>query len=58
MARQMDNARFWRNRADEVLALVDQMTDPQCKKLLLGVAHAYAELARHAEAREARRRRD
>jgi hypothetical protein len=51
MARRMD-AKFWRNRANEVMALADQMTDPECKKLLLSVAYTYTQLARQAEERE------
>ena len=55
MARRVDDARFWRNRADEVLILADQMKDPKCRSLLLGVAYTYTLLARHAEERDAKK---
>jgi hypothetical protein len=54
MARQTNSAKFWRSRAEEVLALADQMTDPECRRLLLTVAYTYTQLARHAEERERR----
>jgi|KBSSwiStaDraftv2_1062776.scaffolds.fasta_scaffold18548_2 hypothetical protein len=48
------NARYWRAYTDETLAKADQTTDPECKRLLLGIAETYAQLARHAAAAEAR----
>jgi hypothetical protein len=32
------------------------MTDPECRRLLLGVAETYVQLARHAAASEAAKR--
>jgi hypothetical protein len=53
MAQRVHNARYWRSYADETLAIAEQMTDPECKRLLLNVAETYAQLARHAAAAEA-----
>ena len=56
MGQRVHNARYWRSYADETLAIADQMTDPECKRLLLGVAETYTQLARHAAATEAAKR--
>jgi hypothetical protein len=56
MGQRVHNARYWRSYADETLAIADQMTDPECRRLLLGVAETYAQLARHAAASEAAKR--
>jgi len=47
---RVHDARYWRSHANEALAKADQMTDPECKRLLLGVAETYTRLAHHAEA--------
>jgi hypothetical protein len=53
MGPRLHNSRYWRSYIDETLAIAEQMTDPECKRLLLNVAEAYAQLARHAAAAEA-----
>lgn len=55
MSSRIDDPKRWRNRADEVLAIADQMKDPECKRILVGIAQSYAELARNAEARRTAR---
>jgi hypothetical protein len=55
---RIDEAKRWRDRAEEALAIADQMGDPECKRILIGIANAYAQLARNVEARRAARRRE
>jgi hypothetical protein len=55
MGQRVRNPRYWRNYADETLAIAEQMTDPECKRLLIGVAETYAQLARRAAADEVAR---
>ena len=55
MGQRVHNPRYWRNYADETLAIAEQMTDPECKRLLIGVAETYAQLARRAAAKEVAR---
>jgi hypothetical protein len=45
---RVNNPRYWRSYAEETLAIAEQMKDPECKRLLMGVAETYAELARRA----------
>jgi hypothetical protein len=52
---RIDNAKHWRARAEQTLALANQMTHEDSKQVLLGIAHGYAQLARMAEARKADR---
>jgi hypothetical protein len=49
---RIDNAKHWRDRADETLAIASQITHAESKRILLGIAHGYAQLARMAEARK------
>src|SRR5262245_30199989 len=44
--------KYWRSYAEETLTIAEQMTDPECKRMLTGVAETYAQLARHAAARK------
>jgi hypothetical protein len=48
MPQRVNNSKYWQSHADATLALAEQMTDPECRRLLLGVAQTYAELARRA----------
>jgi hypothetical protein len=52
MASRVDDAKRWRDRAEEALAIAHQMSDAECKRILLAIANAYAQLARTAEARK------
>jgi hypothetical protein len=58
MVSRVDDAKRWRDRAEEALAIADQMKDPESKRILFGTAEAYAQLARGAEARRAARARE
>jgi hypothetical protein len=52
---RIDNAKYWRDRSEETVAIAEQMDHAETKKILLGIAHGYAQLARLAEARKAGR---
>jgi hypothetical protein len=47
----LDDADGWRERAEEVRALADIMSNPATKRMLRGIAETYEKLAKHAEAR-------
>jgi len=47
---RVDSPEYWRSHVEATLCIADQMTDPECKRLLMRVAETYAQLARHAEA--------
>jgi hypothetical protein len=53
MGQRTHSSRYWTSWADETLSIADQMNDPECKRLLAGVAQTYARLAVHAAAVEA-----
>jgi hypothetical protein len=55
MPQRVNNPRYWQNYAEETRTMAEQMKDPECKRLLVGVAETYAELARRAVAPEASR---
>jgi hypothetical protein len=52
---RIDNAKYWRDRSEETLAIAEQMDHAETKAILLGIAHGYAQLARLAEERKAGR---
>jgi hypothetical protein len=49
----LNNSAYWRHWAEETLTKAEQTADLECKRLLMGVAQTYGELARHAAIREA-----
>jgi hypothetical protein len=53
MPQRVNNPRYWRSYAEETRKIADQIKDPESKRLLMGVAKTYAELARRAIAAEA-----
>jgi hypothetical protein len=53
MVQWVHTPRYWRTHAEETLSIAEQMTDPECKKLLVIVAETYTQLARRAAAAEA-----
>jgi len=55
MGQRVHCAKYWRSHAEEALIMAEQMTDPRCGRLLMGIAESYAQLARHAAAKEAAR---
>src|SRR5262245_18674492 len=52
MPQRVNNPKYWRSYAEATLTIAEQMKDPECKRLLVGVAETYAELARRALAAE------
>ena len=48
---QSHNAGYWQSRAEEARAIAVQMTDPQTKATMLGIAQDYEKLAKRAEER-------
>ncbi len=46
------NARYWRDRSEEVRSIGEGLTDPTSRHILLEIAHDYEKLAMQADARE------
>jgi hypothetical protein len=55
MPHRIDDARRWRAQAEEARTIADQLTNPESKRIMLGIALGYVQLAQQAEAREANR---
>jgi hypothetical protein len=51
----LNNEKHWRDRAEEARLNAEQMTDLTAKKLMLGVADSYDQLAKRAAVRNGRR---
>jgi hypothetical protein len=49
----IENAKHWRDRADETLAMANETGHAESKRILLDIAHGYAQLARMAAANKA-----
>jgi hypothetical protein len=45
----LNNARHWRERAEEALVHAAQLTDPEAKHIMLGIIDSYLKLARSAK---------
>lgn len=56
MPNRTDDARQWRARAEEARDLAQQLSDPESKRVMLGIAVSYVILAQRAEERDASRR--
>jgi hypothetical protein len=56
MPRRIDNSRHWRARAEEARELAEQMTNPEAKRIMLGIAVSYVGLAQIADQREEAKR--
>jgi hypothetical protein len=52
MPQRLHNAKRWRQLAEDTRAIAEQMKDPECKRLLMAIAEAYAKLARRALAEQ------
>jgi hypothetical protein len=47
----LDDAKHWRERADEARVHAKQLTDPEAKRMMLGIAESYERFAQRAEQR-------
>jgi DNA-binding ferritin-like protein len=47
----IDDAEYWRKRAEEARALAEQMKDTHTKSLMLGIAESYEKIAKWAAER-------
>jgi hypothetical protein len=50
----LTNAKHWLDRADEARAVAGQMSDPEAKRTMLGIADSYERMARFAAVRSAK----
>jgi hypothetical protein len=50
----VDDPKHWRDRADEIRALADDIVDPAAKDILLRIGEDYEKLAQRAEERAKR----
>jgi hypothetical protein len=51
MVQLIGNTEHWRKRAKEARTIAVDITDPEGRRLMLGIAEAYDDLAVRAEAR-------
>jgi DNA-binding ferritin-like protein len=47
----IDDAEYWRKRAEEARALAEQMKDPHTQSLMLSIAESYEKIAKYAAER-------
>ena len=47
----LDDPKHWRDRAEEVRTLAEQMSDPETRRIMRGIADDYEKLAKRAEQR-------
>jgi DNA-binding ferritin-like protein len=47
----VDDAEYWRKRAEEARTLAEQMKDTHTKSLMLGIAESYEKIAKWATER-------
>lgn len=50
----LNNAKHWRDRAEEARLHAEQLTDPEAKRMMLDIAKSYDKLAARAEERRAK----
>ena len=47
----MDDPEHWRARAEEARVHAEQMKDPETRRMMLGIAESYEQIARRADER-------
>jgi len=52
----LGDPKHWRNRAQELRILADQISDPEIRRIMIGIAEDYEKLAKRAEERAAKSR--
>ena len=52
----LNNATYWRNRAEEARTIAETLENAQSKEILLGIANDYERMARLAEERTKHKR--
>ena len=45
----LNNAQHWRERAEEARGHAEQLTDPNAKEMMLGIAESYEKIAERAD---------
>jgi hypothetical protein len=48
LAELLNNAKYWRERAEEAHVHADHLTDPEAKQIMLGIIDAYLKLSRQS----------
>jgi hypothetical protein len=56
MPHRIDTARRWRAQAEEARTTASQLTNPESKRIMLGLALCYVQLAQLAEERDRHKR--
>ena len=51
MGKLLNDARHWRDRAEEARIHAEQLRDPDTRRMMLGVASSYERIAERAEER-------
>jgi hypothetical protein len=46
-----DEPTVWRKRAEEARVQGEEMKDPECRRVMFGIAESYQRMAEHAEHR-------
>ena len=50
--RLLNDAKHWRDRAEEARTNAELMNDPEAKRMMVGIATGYDKLAKRAEERQ------
>jgi hypothetical protein len=53
MSHRIDEARQWRARAEEARELAEQLSNPESRRIMLGIAVSFVALAQLAAERDA-----
>jgi hypothetical protein len=50
--RLINDAKHWRDRAEEARTHADQMSDAEAKRMMMGIAESHEKIAKRAEERQ------
>ena len=45
LGRRRRTPKYWKDYSEEMLTVADRMADPECRRMLIGISEAYAQLA-------------